>query len=221
MRLGVGREEKVGEVKVLIIGATGGTGQILLDKALEQGHEVTALARNPSAVAPRDYRPRVLAGNALDPEAVGVAVAGQDAVLSALGTRSTKPTTLFSASTANLVGAMKKHGVCRLVCVTGIGTGDSRGHGGFLYDRVLLPFVVRNQYEDKDRQEDIIKRSGLEWVIVRPARLTNEAATGEYQVFLSGDSYRATTISREDVAAFMLAQLTEDRYVHQTPVISY
>jgi putative NADH-flavin reductase len=221
LRLGVGREEKVGEVKVLIIGATGGTGQILLDKALEQGHEVTALARNPSAVAPRDYRPRVLEGNALDPEAVGVAVAGQDAVLSALGTRSTKPTTLFSASTANLVGAMKKHGVCRLVCVTGIGTGDSRGHGGFLYDRVLLPFVVRNQYEDKDRQEDIIKRSGLEWVIVRPARLTNEAATGEYQVFLSGDSYRATTISREDVAAFMLAQLTEDRYVHLTPVISY
>jgi putative NADH-flavin reductase len=220
-RLGVGIEERVGEVKVLIIGATGGTGRILLAKSLEQGHEVTVLARNPSAVAPRDYRPRVLEGNTLDPEAVEAAVAGQDAVLSALGTRSTKPTTLFSASTANLVGAMKKHGVCRLVCVTGIGTGDSRGHGGFLYDRVLLPFVVRNQYEDKDRQEEIIKRSGLEWVIVRPARLTNEAATGEYQVFLSGDSYRATTISREDVAAFMLAQLTEDRYVHQTPVISY
>ena len=78
---------------------------------MEQGHEVTALARNPSPVAPRDYRPRVLRGNVLDPEAVEAAVAGQDAVLSALGTRSTKPTTLFSASTANLVGAMKKHGV--------------------------------------------------------------------------------------------------------------
>jgi len=163
----------------------------------------------------------VLQGNALDPDAVEAAVAGQDAVLSALGTRSTKPTTLFSASTANLVGAMKKHGVRRLVCLTGIGAGDSKGHGGFLYDRVLLPFVVRNQYEDKDRQEEIIRRSGLEWVIVRPARLTNESATGEYQVFLSGDSYRATTISREDVAAFMLAQLSEDRHVHQTPVISY
>jgi putative NADH-flavin reductase len=219
--MGIGIEERVGGVKDLIIGATGGTGRILLDKALEQGHEVTALARNPSAVAPRDYRPRVLEGNTLDPEAVEAAVAGQDAVLSALGTRGSKPTTLFSASTANLVDAMIKHGVRRLVCVTGIGTGDSRGHGGFLYDRVLLPFVVRNQYADKDRQEEIIKRSGLEWVIVRPARLTNEAATGEYQVFLSGDSYRATTISREDVAAFMLAQLSEDRHVHQTPVISY
>ena len=78
-------------MKVLIIGATGGTGRILLEKAVEQGHEVTALARNPSAVAPRDYRPRVLRGNVLDPDAVEAAVAGQDAVLSALGTRSTKP----------------------------------------------------------------------------------------------------------------------------------
>jgi putative NADH-flavin reductase len=206
-------------VKILNIGATGGTGRILLDKALEQGHQVTALARNPSAVAPRDYRPRVLRGNALDPEAVEAAVAGQDAVLSVLGTRSRKPTTLFSASAANLVDAMKKHGVRRLVCLTGIGAGDSKGHGGFLYERVLLPFVVKNQYED--RQEEIIRRSGLEWVIVRPARLPNKSAKGEYQVFLSGDSYRATTIPREDVSAFILAQLSEDRYVHQTPVISY
>jgi putative NADH-flavin reductase len=202
-------------VKVLIIGAPGGKGRILLDEALEQGHEVPALARNPSAVAPRNYRPRVLEGNTLDPEAIEAAVAGQDAVLSALGTRSTKPTTLFSASTANLMGAMKIHGVLRLVCLTGIGAGDSKGHGGFHYDRILLPFVVRNQYADKDRQEEIIKRSGLEWVIAGPARLTNEPATGEYQAFLSGDSYRATTISREDVAAFMLAQLSEDRHVHQ------
>src|ERR671910_447172 len=188
--MGIGREERVGDVNVLIIGATGGTGRILLDKALEQGHEVTALARNPSAVAPRDYRPRVLQGNALDPEVVEAAVAGQDAVLSALGTRSSKPTTLFSASTANLVRAMKKQGVRRLVCLTGIGTGDSKGHGGFFFDRVLLPFVVRNQYEDKDRQEEIVRRSGLEWVIVRPARLTNKRATDECQVFLSGDSYK-------------------------------
>jgi putative NADH-flavin reductase len=210
------KARKGGEVKVLIIGATGRTGRILLEKALEQGHQVTALARNPSAVAPREYRPRVL-----DPEALEAAVAGQDAVLSALGTRSTKPTTLFSASTANLVDAMKKHGVRRMVCLTGVGVGDSKGHVGFLYDRVFLPLVLRNQYEDKERQEEILRGSGLEWVIVRPARVTNKRATGEYQVFLSGDSYKATTISREDVADFMLAQLTEDRYVHKTPVISY
>jgi putative NADH-flavin reductase len=141
-----------GEVKVLIIGATGSTGRILLEKALEQGHQVTALVRNPSAVAPREYSPRVLGGNVLDPEALEAAVAGQEAVLSALGTHSTKPTTLFSASTANLVDAMKKHGVRRLVCLTGVGAGDSKGHVGFLYDRIFLPLVLRNQYEDKERQ---------------------------------------------------------------------
>src|ERR671910_3002807 len=95
--MGIGREERVGDVKVLIIGATGGTGRILLDKALQQGHEVTALARNSSAVAPRDYRPRVLEGNTLDLEAVEAAVAGQGTVLSTLGMSSTKPPTLFSA----------------------------------------------------------------------------------------------------------------------------
>jgi putative NADH-flavin reductase len=207
-------------VKVLIIGATGATGRVLMREALEQGHEVTALARDPSALAPEDHRPRVLQGNALDASEVEAAVADQDAVLSALGTRSTRPTTLFSQSTHNLISAMNKHGVRRLVCITGIGAGESKGHVGFLYDRIMLPFVVKNIYEDKNRQEEAIKQSDLEWVIVRPARLTDEAAKGEYRVYLGG-SYTAKTISRADVAAFMLAQLTDETYVHKMPVISY
>src|SRR5919112_4322920 len=189
-------------------------------QALAQGYEVTALARNPSAVAPEDHRPRVLQGNALDASEVEAAVAGQDAVLSALGTRRARPTTLFSESTHNVIGAMDKHGVRRLVCITGIGAGDSKGHVGFLYDRIIRPFVVRNVYEDKERQEEAIEQSDLEWVIVRPARLTDEPARGKYGVYLGG-SYKAKTISREDVAAFMLARLTDDTYVHKMPVISY
>jgi putative NADH-flavin reductase len=207
-------------VKVLVIGATGATGRVLMREALAQGHQVTALARNTSAVAPEDHRPRVLQGNALDASEVEAAVAGHDAVLSALGTRSSRPTTLFSESTHNLISAMDNHGVRRLVCITGIGAGDSKGHVGFLYDRIILPFVVKNIYEDKERQEEAIKQSDLDWVIVRPARLTDEPAKGEYRVFLGG-SYTAKTISRADVAAFMLAQLTDDTYVHKTPVISY
>jgi putative NADH-flavin reductase len=207
-------------VKVLIIGATGATGKILMREALAQGHEVTALARNPSAVASEDHHLRVLQGNALDVSSVEAAVVGQDAVLLALGTRSARPTTLFSESTHNVIGAMDKHGVRRLVCITGVGVGDSKGHVGFLYDRIIRPFVVRNVYEDKERQEEAIKQSDLEWVIVRPARLTDEPARGEYKVYLKG-SYKAKTISRADVAAFMLAQLTDDTYVHKMPVISY
>ena len=207
-------------MKVLTIGATGATGRVLMREALEQGYEVTALARNPSAVAPEDHRLRVLEGNALDASEVEAAVAGQDAVLSALGTRSSRPTTLFSESTRNLISAMDKHGVRRLVCITGIGAGDSKGHVGFLYDRIILPFVVKNIYEDKNRQEEAIKQSDLDWVIVRPARLTDEPAKGEYGVYLKG-SYTATKISRADVADFMLAQMKDSTYVHKTPVISY
>jgi putative NADH-flavin reductase len=207
-------------VKVLIIGATGATGQILMREALAQGHEVTALARDPSAVAPDDHSLRVLQGNALDVSSVGEAVAGQDAVLSALGTRCARPTTLFSESTQNVIGAMNKHGVRRLVSITGIGAGDSKGHVGFLYDSIMLPFVVKNIYLDKTRQEEAIKQSDLDWVIVRPAQLTDEPAKDEYNVFLGG-SYTATKISRADVAAFMLAQLTDDTYVGKMPVISY
>ena len=207
-------------MKVLIIGATGATGKILMREALAHGHEVTALARNPSALAPEDYRLRVVEGNALDASSLEAAVAGQDAVLSALGTSSRGPTTLFSESTHNLIGAMDKHGVRRLVCITGVGVGDSKGHVGFLYDRIIRPFVVKNVYEDKERQEEAIKQSDLDWVIVRPARLTDEPAKGEYRVYLGG-SYTATKISRADVAAFMLAQLTDDTYVRKTPVISY
>jgi putative NADH-flavin reductase len=207
-------------MKVLIIGATGATGKILMREALAQGHQVTALARNPSALAPEDHRLRVLQGNALDVSSVEAAVAGQDAVLVALGTRSSRPTTLFSESTHNVIGAMDKHGVRRLVCITGIGVGDSKGHVGFLYDRIIRPLVVRNVYEDKERQEEAIEQSDLEWVIVRPAQLTDEPAKGEYKVYLKG-SYKAKTISREDVAEFMLAQVKDDTYVHKMPVISY
>ena len=107
-----------------------------------------------------------------------------------------------------------------MICISGIGVGDSKGHVGFLYDRIIRPFVVKNVYEDKERQEEAIKQSDLEWVIVRPAQLTDEPATGEYSVFLKG-SYTAKTISRADVAAFMLAQLTDETYVHKMPVISY
>jgi putative NADH-flavin reductase len=207
-------------MKVLIIGATGATGKVLMREALEKGYEVTALARNPSAVPSEEPLLRVLKGNALEASSLEAAVAGQDAVLSVLGTRSRGPTTLFSESTHNLISAMIKHGVPRLVCITGVGVGDSKGHVGFLYDRIIRPFVVKNIYEDKERQEAAIKQCDLEWVIVRPAQLTDEPARGKYRVYLGG-SYKAKTISRADVANFMLAQLNDDTYLHKTPVISY
>ena len=117
-------------------------------------------------------------------------------------------TTLFSQSTRNLVDAMKAAGVKRLIAVTGLGAGDSRGHGGLLYDPVVFPLLLKRVYDDKDVQEWIIKSSGLDWTIVRPGLLTNSPATGRYRVLTASNDWRFGTISRADVANFLVRPST-------------
>jgi putative NADH-flavin reductase len=209
-------------VKILIIGATGGTGRQLIEQALAAGHDVTALVRNPKKIHARHERQRVVQGDVLDFNSLDLAVAGQDAVLSSLGTKSVFETvTIFSEGTTNLLKAMTKHDVRRLVCITGIGAGDSRGHGGFFYDRIILPIVLKRIYDDKDRQETLIRNSDRDWIIVRPGFLTNGPPTGSYRVLIDLTGVSVGRISRADVAAFMLAQLNSDRYLRQTPVVTY
>jgi putative NADH-flavin reductase len=209
-------------MKLLIIGATGGTGQLLVQKALAQGHDATVLVRDPSKLRSRQERLRVLVGDILDPVSVDSAVAGQDAVLSSLGTRKWfRPTTLFSEGTKNLLRSMDRHGVRRLICITGVGVRETLGHGGFLYDNFFHPIFTKRVYEDKDRQEEIIRNSGRQWIIVRPGLLTNGPARKNYRVLTDLTGVTIGRISRADVAAFMLAQLNSDRYLRQAPILTY
>ncbi len=208
-------------MKLLIIGATGGTGRELVAQALAAGHDVTALVRNPEKVGARHERLRLVRGDILDPGSVDSAVEGQDAVLSSLGTKAILGrVAIFSEGTKNLLDAMNKHGVRRLVCITGIGAGDSRGHGGFLYDTLVLPLFLKRIYDDKDRQEELIRKSDREWIIVRPGFLTNGPARGNYRVLTDLTGVTAGRISRADVAAFMLAQLQSDQYVRRAVVLT-
>lgn len=209
-------------MKLLIIGATGGTGKQLVQQALEQGHDVTVLVRDSSKLQSRSERLRVLTGNVLDPASVDAAVTGQDAVLSSLGTNKWRePTTLFSESAGILLSAMDRHGVRRLISITGIGVRETLGHGPLLYEYFFYPLFTKRIYADKDRMEEIIGKSGLDWVIVRPGILTNGPATGKCRAVTDLAGVRIGSISRADVAAFMLAQLTIDRYLRQAPVITY
>jgi putative NADH-flavin reductase len=209
-------------MKVLIIGATGGTGRQLVEQALTADHEVTALVRNPEKIRVRHKRLRVVQGDILDFNSLDLAVAGQEAVVSSLGTKSVfKPVTVFSQGTTNLLRAMNKHDVRRLICITGIGAGDSRGHGGFLYDKLVLPVFLKRIYDDKDRQEELIRKSNLDWIIVRPGFLTKGPQTGNYRILTDLTGVTAGRISRADVAAFMLGQLQSDRYLRRTPVLTY
>lgn len=209
-------------MNLLIIGASRGIGLQLLEQALSAGHTVTAMARHPQKAAQSRERLRAVAGDILDATKVQQALMGQEAVCLTIGVNVTrKPVTLFSQGTQNVLTAMTKQGVRRLICITGIGAGDSKGHGGFLYDRIFKPLLLKTIYEDKDRQEALIKASQLDWTIVRPGFLTNGPLTGKYRVIKDLTGLTAGKISRADVAHFILAELRDNHYLRQTPLLTY
>jgi putative NADH-flavin reductase len=208
-------------MNILIIGASQGLGRQLVDQALKARHAVTAMARHVGKIPQPREGLRVVAGDILDPGAVREALAGQEAVCLTIGVGVTfKPVTVFSRGTQNVLAAMAAEGLRRLIVVTGIGAGDSKGHGGFLYDRIFKPLLLRTIYEDKDRQEALIRAGAAEWTIVRPGFLTNGPLTGKYRVITDLTGITAGKISRADVAHFMLQELAENHYLGQTPLLT-
>ena len=161
--------------KLLIVGATGGTGRQLVAQALEQGHTVTAFVRNRSALKIEHPQLKVMQGDVLDYASVESAVRGQEAVVSALGHKKLfYPTRILSEGTRNIVRAMKAHDVSRFVCESSLGIGHSMGRLGLLYTFFIIPVILPFYFWDKTRQEQSIAASGLEWVIVRPGGLNNK-----------------------------------------------
>ena len=211
------------KMNLLIFGATGGTGRALVDQALAQGHAVTAFVRNAAKVKLTHERLTVVMGNVLDYDSVDRSVRGKDAVCSALGHKQWFiKTTILSKGTENILSAMQKHGVKRFVCETSLGVGNSRGRLGLYYTLFVIPVIIFFYFKDKKRQEQLIKNSSLDWVIVRPGRLTNGPKRGVYRHGGEIGSYLLTVrISRADVSDFMLKQLTDNSYLRQTPGVSY
>ncbi|HEV8700283.1 MAG TPA: SDR family oxidoreductase [Candidatus Polarisedimenticolia bacterium] len=205
--------------RVLIVGATGGTGRQIVQQALERGHSVTALVRDPSRLRIEHPQLKVVRGNVLDEESVEAAVRGQDAVLSALGhKRYFYPTRILSEGTRNILRAMETHGARRLVCETSLGIGDSAGRLGAFYTLFVIPLILPFYFWDKTRQEREIAQSRVEWVIVRPGALTNGARRGRSRHGRDVGSFLLTVrISRADVAEFMLDQLASDVYLRAAP----
>jgi putative NADH-flavin reductase len=209
--------------KVLILGATGGTGRQLVAQALERGYAVTALVRDPSRLQVTHPQLTVIRGDALDQGSVEAAMGGQEAVLSALGhQRYFSPTRILSEGTRNVLRAMETHGVPRFVCETSLGIGDSAGRMGLYYTLFTIPVILPFYYWDKTRQEGLISRSNVEWVIVRPGLLTNGEKRGRYRHGRHVGSFLWTVrISRADVADFMLNQLASDAYVRSAPGVCW
>jgi putative NADH-flavin reductase len=221
-------------VRLTIFGATGGTGQRLLERAIAEGLEVTAFVRSPSRMKARHERLDVVVGDVFDPEAVEEAVAGSKAVISVLGSRQPsnplhprrtgEPEGPGSVGAKHIVAAMKEHGLKRFVCQTAWGVGDSKedpGVAGSLFMKVVVPPFLRDEYADKEAQERVVRESGLEWVIVRPMILTNGPWTNDYRASVELKPGRRPYISRADVADFLVMQLADETFVHKTPAIGY
>jgi putative NADH-flavin reductase len=207
-------------VKIAVIGATRGIGLALAQAALADGHEVTVLARVPENIPISHESLRIVAGNAQDPDAITKVVEGQDVVCDCLGTTNvTQTITMFSRCAENLSKALKPDQL--LITVTGMGVGDSRGHGSFLYDHLFLPIVLRRMYADKDRQERIILSNLTRWIIVRPGFLNNGTRTGRYRALTDLQGIQGGRISRADVADFMLSQAKSPQFIGKTPLLIY
>lgn len=129
---------------------------------------------------------------------------------------------MLSEGTRNIVTAMKQAGARRLLCITGMGAGDSRGHGGFLYDRVILPLLLGRIYADKNRQETVVRQSGLDWTLIRPAMLKDGPGRGVWREITHWQgAARMAAIDRADVAAFVVAELAAHRHSGQTVNLSW
>jgi putative NADH-flavin reductase len=210
--------------KLLVIGASRGIGLETVKAALLAGHSVRALARSAASIPIQNASLDKASGDALDSDTIRKALEGIEAVIQTLGVEISpraifERTTLFSQATRILVDAMKAAGVKRLIAVTGLGAGDSRGHGGLLYDAIAFPLILKRVYDDKDVQERIIRSSGLDWTIVRPGLLTNRPATGQYRVLTKPRDWRFGVISRADVADFLVRQIDDRALIGSTPLL--
>jgi putative NADH-flavin reductase len=210
-------------MRVVIFGASGATGRELVAQALVQRHQVTAFVRNVSRLGPRSSDVSVVLGDVTDPSAVARAIEGQNGVFCALGavTPLRRDPALIEG-VRQIVDAMDQFRVRRLVYLSFLGVRDGRRQLSAIGRFVVAPLLLHNVVADHEEKEAIIRRSRLEWVIVRPPRLTHGPSRGDYR---AGADIRATSlvprISRADLAHFMLSQLSEDTYVRRTPAVMY
>jgi putative NADH-flavin reductase len=208
-------------VRVLIVGASKGIGLEATRQALEAGCDVRALARSAASIGLSNPKLEKVRGDALNSKDVEAALIGVDAVIVTLGVGLGdlfRPVYLFSDATRVLIDAMRAKGVKRLICVTGFGAGDSRSSINCLQ---RLPFlaVFGRAYDDKSRQEQLIKESTLDWTIARPGVLTGGPGTGRYKVLAEASQWRNGIISRADVAEFLVRQIEDPTYLNKTPVL--
>jgi uncharacterized protein YbjT (DUF2867 family) len=216
-------------LKVVVFGATGKAGRAVALTLLAAGHQVTAFGRNLERL-PAYEGISPIVGDALNADDVASAVAGQDAavvslgdsvnpILLMLGAKRTTSPNICELGTANVIAAMKAASVARLVCITSYGVGDTRERLSRLFRLWFRALRLGEQLADKERQETLVKASGLDWTLIQPVGLTDGAATGRWLASATGER-RKRTISRVDLAAYIAETLADRRHVRESVVLS-
>jgi putative NADH-flavin reductase len=212
-------------MKILVFGATGGTGMQVVQQALAKGFEITAFVRNTGKLKIVNDNLKIVKGDVLEQNSIDKIIAGHDAVICCLGAPATKAGQLRSTGTKNIINSMQKNGLQRLICQTSLGFGDSEivlKYTPFIFRRIIVPYLLKKTFDDHLLQETFVKQSGLTWTIVRPGTLTNEKYTGNYKHDFSYFDYTLKVkVSRPDVADFLLKQICSTQNHNKVTGISY
>ncbi len=204
-------------MKVLVVGAAGKTGSLVVENAISAGHSVSAFVHDRNSY--KGPAQQVFAGSATDTDAMHAAVKGHDAVIDTIGGKTPYKTTTLERSTAQaIIGAMRSSGAHRLIVTSMLGVGDSSNNAP-LFLRLLVATFLRGADRDKTAMENMVRNSNLDWTIVRPAILVDQPARGNLKIFPAGSSEKAKKVSRADVAAFLVEQLSSDASLNQSVAI--
>ncbi len=201
-------------MKLLILGANGATGRILVRKALDAGHTVTALARQPID-SPAHERLKAVQGDVMDEKVMDQVMPGQDVVIFAVGGGKHRASRIRTDGGKATAASMKKHGVKKVIAMSGLGAGDSRKKLGFIFSWIVAPLILKDLLIDQTGMEDEIRAAGVDFVMVRPSELIDRPAGG-LKVALDGKGL-GFKVGREDVANFMLEQVDSPKYWGQCP----
>lgn len=210
-------------INVLVFGASGRTGKLIVKKLLREGFHVTAFVRNMkkmSSIVHSNFS--VMKGDLKNTQCVEQAVKDCDIVVSALGNMKITPNTIISDGVAGIIAAMKLYGKSRLIFMSSLGVGDSKRQLGLLYNLVYLPTFLRNVFKDKERQEKLIHESGLAWTVVRPAHFLPFPFPFRYRICVMPSRPRIFPImSRYHAACFIVKECKDNQYIQKDTALSY
>ena len=209
-------------MKIMIFGSTGRSGMQIVQQALDAGHEVTAVARNPSAINIPSVNLTVVKGNVLDAESFEAAIRDQDIIISALGSDSNKPTNIYSKGISNMLSGMQKNAIKRIICISAAAVETNPKLSLFLRTATkFLQRILKNPFHDLLAMENLLKDSQANWTVVRPPRLTMKGLKGKYRFAVNEWLPSCTSISRADLAHFILNHLEDSNTYKSIIEVSY